>query len=129
MQNLLRQRPALLGAGSAVRVAGIPRFFGSLLIVWLGVLFFPGITRAQDTGSVSFLQSTYTVDSGVATVAVAVVFTGSTDTTASVNFSTSDGTATSGVNYVALSNTLSFAVGVLTDTVNVAILGDSVGSA
>ncbi|MGA2602669.1 MAG: Calx-beta domain-containing protein [Verrucomicrobiia bacterium] len=52
------------------------------------------------TGTVALGQSTYTVDADQSNATITVVFTGSTDDTASVEFATSDGTATDGVNYV-----------------------------
>ena len=78
------------------------------------------------TGTVNFSQSLYTVTTDESNATITVVFTGSTDGVAYVDFSTSDGTATDGVNYVGTmgSNvTLAFQTNVLTNTFVIGILG------
>ena len=105
------------------RFGGWPAFLASLIVIGFSLS-----PASAQTGTVAFSQSAYTANSSQTNAPITVIFSGSTDTTAFVNFSTSDGTATATVNYVATSNTLSFAVGANpTDTVNVAILGTSLG--
>ena len=73
-----------------------------VVIASLVVLAVSSTARAQ-TGTVAFSQSLYTVDSDQSNATITVIFTGSTDDTATVEFDTSDGTATDGVNYAGVS--------------------------
>ncbi len=76
------------------------------IIVWL--LAFSELAHAQ-TGTVAFTASTFSVNNDQSNVLVTVLFSGITNgTTASVVFSTSDGTAVAGVNYAGTNTTLSF---------------------
>ncbi len=125
MQN--RERPCF-GLWGSVRILRPPGFLISLLIVGLASIFFPGLARAQ-TGVVSFLQSTFQADASQSNAVITIVFTGTADTTATVDFMTSDGTAMNGVAYVGVSNTLDFAgdgfdEGPLSNTVNIALLNN-----
>lgn len=63
----------------------------------------------------AFVQSVYTVDSDQSNATIAIVFSGSTDSTASVEFDTSDGTATDGVNYVGVSQIVDFTPSAMTN--------------
>src|ERR1017187_3523529 len=98
---------------------GIPLF-----VVWWAVAAFSGVAFAQQTGTVFFSQSSYVVNIDQSNTTITVDFSGSTDTVASVNFATSDGTATAGVNYVATTGTVTFATNVLSAAFNVSILGN-----
>ncbi len=118
--------------GSRVRVLRPPRFLTSLLVAGFTAIFFPGLARAQ-TGTVVFSQSTNTVFASQSNAVITVIFSGSTDAMASVVFSTSNGSATAGVDYVAVSTNLSFAAevstntaGAVTNTVNIALLNNGV---
>jgi hypothetical protein len=120
-----RQR---FGSRGAVRVLKPRGFLISLLAASVAVIYFPGLAWSQ-TGVVSFLQSAYMADVSQSNAAITVVFTGTADTTATVDFMTSGGSATAGVAYVAVSNTLSFAgdgelEGPLSNTVNIALLNN-----
>jgi hypothetical protein len=100
----------------------------------LAATFLSGAARAQ-TGTMAFVQSVYTVDSDQSNATITIVFAGSTDSTASVEFDTSDGTATDGVNYVGVSQIVDFtpstvtnfgiitANNITTNTVVITILG------
>src|ERR1035437_4809873 len=116
--------------GSRVCVLRPPRFLISLLVAGVAVIFFPGLARAQ-TGTVVFSQSTYTVDASQSNALIKVIFSGSTDATASVDFSTSNLTAVAGVDYVAVFTNLNFPAevltnAVLTNVVNIALLNNGV---
>ncbi|HUJ71746.1 MAG TPA: Calx-beta domain-containing protein, partial [Verrucomicrobiae bacterium] len=95
-----------------------------LLVVWWVVTAFSGLAFAQQTGTVFFSQSSYFVNIDQTNEVINVDFTGSTDTVATVDFATSDGTATAGVNYVASTGTVTFATNTLVATFNVSILGN-----
>jgi hypothetical protein len=98
---------------------GIP-----LIVVWWAVTAFSGLAHAQQTGVVTFSQSAYSVNVNQSNAVITVNFTGSTDGVATVDFTTSDGTATAGVNYVASTGTVTFATNVLSGTFNISILGN-----
>jgi glucose/arabinose dehydrogenase len=81
----------------------------------------------DDTPSaISMSQAAVTVSEGLPTASVSLQRSGSIDGTASVNFTTSNGTAIAGVNgdYIATSGTVSFAVGQLTQIIPIPILND-----
>jgi hypothetical protein len=70
-----------------------------------------GVTPTPDAGTVQFDKDTYTVDQDAGTVTVSVTRTGSSVGAASINYSTTDGTALDGVDYSAMSGTLNWADG------------------
>ena len=72
--------------------------------------------------AVQFSQSAYTVNQGDSNAFITVVRTGRTDTTATVFFNTSDGSAKTGIDYIAISGTLTFTNGITTNTVTIPIL-------
>ncbi|HVM59954.1 MAG TPA: Calx-beta domain-containing protein [Verrucomicrobiae bacterium] len=101
------------------------RFLILLTAATLAIAFLPAAARAQ-TGTVAFSQTTYTVTTAQSNATINIVFTGSTDDTAFIDFSTSDGTAADGVNYVGTMGTnftLSFQPNILTDEVGVVTAG------
>jgi hypothetical protein len=127
VQKIRRQ-----GFGSGIGVLRRPGFLISLLVAGCTAVFFPGLARGQ-TGTVVFSQSAYTVAASQSNALITVIFSGSTDATASVDFSTSDGTAVAGVDYVAVSNTVTFAAEnptntteAVTNTVNIGLLNNGV---
>lgn len=63
--------------------------------------------------------------SGTATLPFTVSLSAASSQTVTVAYATSDGTATAGTDYTAVSNTLTFAPGTTTQTVNVAVTGDT----
>lgn len=71
---------------------------------------------------VQFAQSAFTVNQGESNVVVRLVRTGGSNTTATVFFNTSDGSAKTGIDYTATSGTITFANGISTNTVNIPIL-------
>jgi len=94
------------------------RFIRLLVVVWFGLIFLSCTARAQ-TGTVAFSQSLYTVDVNQSNATIAIIFSGSTDDTATVDFDTSDVTATDGVNYVGTMGTnvtLDFTPSVVTNS-------------
>jgi len=98
---------------------GIPLF-----VVWWVMAALSGAAFAQQTGTVSFSQSTYFVNIDQSNAVITVSSSGSTDTVAFVGFATSDGTATSGVNYVATTGTVTFATNTIGATFSITILGN-----
>ena len=80
------------------------------------------------TSTFSFGGATFTATEGTATVnaAVTITRTGDTTTAGSVSFATSDGTATAGSDYTAVTQTVNFAAGETTQTVNIPVLTDAV---
>jgi len=119
-----------IGLGSrALRPQGV---FISLLIAGCAAIFFAGLARAQ-TGTVVFGQSAYTNAVSQGSAPITVIFSGSTDATASVTFSTSDGSAKAGTDYVAVSTSVSFpaevttnTVGAVTSTIHITLLNNGV---
>ncbi|HXI85620.1 MAG TPA: Calx-beta domain-containing protein [Verrucomicrobiae bacterium] len=80
-----------------------------------------------------FGQSAYTANLSQSNALITIIFSGSTDATASVLFSTSDGTATATVDYVAVSTTENFPaqvttnpVAIVTNTVPITLLNNGV---
>lgn len=95
--------------------------------MWISVMVAVALTawagRSQaQTGIVNFSQSAYSVNVSQSNALITVLFTGSGDGTGAVNFATSGGTATAGVDYVATNGILVFAVGVLSNTFSVPVL-------
>ena len=83
------------------------------------------INTNTEVQQVAFSQSAYTVDDTDTEAIVTVVLTGGTNGTITVNFNTSDGSAQAGVNYTATTGTVTFADGVLTNTVAIPLLPPS----
>ena len=85
------------------------------------------LASAPSPGSVQFGSATYSANdtSGMATITV-VRNTGSQGTV-TVNYATSDGTATAGVSYTATSGTLTFADGVTSQSFTIPILSTAAG--
>jgi glucose/arabinose dehydrogenase len=77
--------------------------------------------------TIAMSQPAVTVSEGSPTATVTLQRSGSIDGTATVDFATSDGTASAGSDYTATtSGTVSFAVGQLTQTISIPILNDTV---
>ena len=124
MQNTRRQ-----GFGPGGWILKSFRFLFLWIITFSAVIIFPAVARAQQTGVVSFSQAAYTAVASQSNAPINIVFTGTTDTTATVDFMTIDGTAMAGVAYVAVSNTISFAgsglaTGATNDVVSIALLNN-----
>lgn len=78
-------------------------------------------------GRVQFSSNSYTATETSGSVTITVVRTFGTADTASVNYATSDGSATAGADYTPASGTLFFASGETMKTFTVQILDDSLG--
>src|SRR5579862_495387 len=85
-----------------------------------------GLAHAQTTGIVTFSQSAYSVNINQSNAVITVLSTGSDAGTGTVQFSTFDGTATAGVDYVATNGTLGFGINVLSNSFTVPLLDNSV---
>ena len=70
--------------------------------------------------------STYSVNEGAATRTIVVNRTGGTNIAVTVNYTTSDGTATAGQDYTATNGTLSFGIGEVVKTFDVSINNDTI---
>ena len=77
-----------------------------------------------EPGTLRFDAATYSVDEDAGTAAVTVVRGGGSSGAVSVDYATSDGTATAGSDYTATSGTLEFADGQTTRTFSVPITAD-----
>lgn len=84
------------------------------------------INNVTAYGSLAFSASTATVDEHAGTVTFTINRTGGSVGSVAVNFATSNGTAASGSDYQAVSQSVSFADGETTKTVSVAIFQDAV---
>ncbi len=69
--------------------------------------------------------STHFTSEGTAALAVRVARTGNPSSAVSINFATSDGTATAGSDYTATSGTLNFAAGEVSKVISIPILNDN----
>src|SRR5439155_96408 len=76
-------------------------------------------------GTLQLSAPTYTVNEAQATATITVTRTGGSAGSVSVNYATSNGTATAGSDYTASSGTLTFAVGETSKTFTVPILDDT----
>jgi glucose/arabinose dehydrogenase len=85
------------------------------------------VTIANDDAALSINDVSVTEgNAGTTTAAFTVTLSPSSSQAVTVNFVTSDGTATAGSDYIPTSGSLSFAAGVTTQTVNVTVNGDTV---
>ena len=83
------------------------------------------LTIVDDAPTVAFSTDTFTVSESAATAVITVRRGGVATGAVAVDYSTTDGTAQSGVDYTATAGTLSFASGVTSKTFTVPILNDS----
>jgi flagellar basal body rod protein FlgG len=81
-------------------------------------------SQAQTT-TLAFELATYSVREDVGSITISVIRSAGTNGTVSVNFATSDGTATAGLDYVANSGTLTFTSGVTVASFTITVLNDS----
>ncbi|TWH57208.1 putative cell wall-binding protein [Desulfitobacterium sp. LBE] len=85
------------------------------------------IGQATQPGVLAFSNAAYTIGEGGGSVTITVTRTGGSDGAVSVDYATSDGTATAGTDYTAASGTLSFADGdAASKTFTVAIIQDAI---
>jgi hypothetical protein len=76
-------------------------------------------------GTIQFSAATYTVSEGVGSATITVRRSGSTAGDVTVDYATSDGTATAGTDYTAAAGTLTFGVGETVKTFTVPITDDA----
>jgi hypothetical protein len=85
------------------------------------------VTIADDdspTASIGFSSPSYDVDEGAGTANLLVTRSGGFGVSATVNYSTADGTAVAGVNYTASSGSITFAVGEVSKVIRIPIIDD-----
>jgi len=93
---------------------------------WDVPTFSTNLTTVQ-TGTLQFSPATYSVAENVATATITVSRTGGSSGAASINYATSNGTATAGSDYTAANGTLSWANGdAASKTFNIPITDDAV---
>ena len=86
-----------------------------------------GTILNDDTGgSLQFSLSNYTVNENEATATITVTRTGGTASGVSINYATSNGTATAGQDYIATSGTLVFGANETSKTFTIPIINDSI---
>src|SRR5580704_3862212 len=102
--------------GNPVIQVTLPKAYRLGFLIGLIALASAGSVNAQ-TGVVNFIQSGFSVNANQSNAVITVVFSGSTDGVATVDYATSDGTGTDGVNYVGTTGTLVFAAEVLTNDI------------
>jgi hypothetical protein len=79
----------------------------------------------DDTSTFAFQSSLFSVGEGDGQATITVTRSGATNVPASVNYATSNGTATTPGDYTATSGTLNFAAGETSKTFNVPVIDDS----
>jgi hypothetical protein len=84
------------------------------------------ITDNQTRPIIAFSSDTYSVAENAGPATVTVYLTGASAQTITIDYATSDGTATAGSDYNAASGTLTFSPGTITQTFNVNIIEDTV---
>lgn len=83
------------------------------------------VTILDNTGSLQFAATTASVVESATNVLVAVTRTGGTGNALTVDYVTTDGSATNGLDYVGTTNTLSFAANETTKNISIALTNDS----
>jgi len=81
-------------------------------------------TRAQAASTIQFTTTSCTVAEGAGTVTLSIQRTNDVDALVTVDYATTDGTATNGLKYTAVSGTLQFAAGVTNQPIVVPILNE-----
>jgi hypothetical protein len=75
--------------------------------------------------TIGFSQSTFTVDEGAGFANLTVTRSGGLGVQATVDYSTTDGTAIAGVNYIASTGSITFGVGEVMKTISIPIIDDA----
>ncbi|MDB6125895.1 MAG: hypothetical protein JWQ71_4888 [Pedosphaera sp.] len=83
------------------------------------------LTIVDDDAGFSFSSAAYSVDEGGINATITVLRSGVTNSTVSVDYATSDGTAHAGTKYFAVSGTLTFTNGEVSKTFSVPIIDES----
>ncbi len=84
------------------------------------------VTVTNGPGTLQFSAPSYTFSETARTAQVTIVRASGNLGAVTVNYATADGTGVAGTNYTAVSGTLTFAAGQLSQTINVPILDDGV---
>src|SRR5262249_43283100 len=82
-------------------------------------------TGTPQPGALQFSSRMYAVNENGGTATITVTRTGGSDGSVTVNYATSNGTATAGSDYTATSGTLTFAAGETSKTFTIPILDDT----
>ncbi|KAF0249046.1 MAG: Endoglucanase, partial [bacterium] len=82
------------------------------------------ITNVPKPGTLQFSAATYSVAENGSSATITITRANGSEGSVSVNYATSDGTATAGADYTAASGTLTFANGVTSQTFTVPIVDD-----
>ncbi|HTO11676.1 MAG TPA: Calx-beta domain-containing protein, partial [Candidatus Binatia bacterium] len=85
------------------------------------------VTQIADGGIIQFTAASFQVDETASNAVISLQRTGDTSGQVTVDFLTSDGTATAGADYTAVQTTLTFVPGQIVQTINVPILDDVIG--
>jgi uncharacterized delta-60 repeat protein/uncharacterized repeat protein (TIGR01451 family) len=84
------------------------------------------VTIVDDDSGINFSSAAYTISEAGVSAAITVRRSGVLTNTVSVSYSTANGSAVDGVNYIGVSGTLTFTNGETTKTFNVQVIDDSV---
>jgi hypothetical protein len=87
---------------------------------------FQGAVYAQATTTLQFYSTTYNAKESVSNAVIKVVRSGSLAGTVTLDYATSDGTATAGTDYLSRSGSLSFGPNVSSKTFSVPMLNDTI---
>jgi len=99
---------------------GLVVVFALACLLWL-----TGVARAQ-TGTVAFSSSTYSANVNESNAVITIFCSGTTNTPATVDYATSDGTGTAGVSYVSVTNTVDFSSGQTNFSFDVPLLDNGI---
>jgi len=83
------------------------------------------ITDDDTAGTIQFANAVFTVNEGAGTVTITVTRSGGSAANATVNYTTSNGSATAGSDYTTASGTITFLAGETSKTFTVSILNDA----
>ncbi|TPW09376.1 MAG: Na-Ca exchanger/integrin-beta4, partial [Acidimicrobiaceae bacterium] len=91
----------------------------------LGAISAATVTITENDAALALSAATYTVLESATNVVLTLTRTGTTNGTVSVNYATTNLTATAGTDYTNTSGTVSFAAGVTNGTITVPVINDS----
>ena len=116
---------AVLVSATDLGAAGADNDFGYGLLDLVGA--YDWLTaNVGGEGSLQLESATYSLDESVAILDITVTRTGGSTGSVTVDYATSDGTATAGEDYTATSGTLTFLDGEITQTISIPLLDDTV---
>ena len=125
--NLTKGRPEWRAAMIAILVFSVlgSMFLPPATTSWLSEPLAGGVAFADDPPTASFSSATYSAGEADGTATITVSLSGTSAAQITVNYATSDGTATAGSDYTAASGTLTFAAGTTNQTFDVTITNDT----